>query len=172
MRKHRYCVAHTLTGRYILGGLQRVMLDIIFTYVIPITGLLLGIFGVFDKIIFGIRYIYRRKNERHLRLAQRDLEDLIRFNSSINYFVAFQFKQLFRVVTIVLFAVVLNSYPLETDIWQGVILMNVSIFFMWLGGFFTGKAFRAVNYVLQRDALEARINSRICQYSELLDSSN
>ncbi|PAU39732.1 hypothetical protein CKF94_01355 [Vibrio coralliilyticus] len=147
------------------------MQDIIFTYVIPIMGLLLGVFGVFDKIVFGIGYISRRQNERRLRLAQCDLEDLNRFNSSISCFVAFQFKQLFRVVSIVLFAVVLNSYPLDRSIWQGAILVNISLFLMWLGGFFTGKAFRAVNYVLQREALEVRINSRISQYSELLDSA-
>ncbi|MCE7556431.1 hypothetical protein [Aliivibrio fischeri] len=128
-------------------------MEIILEIVLPVLGFILAIVGAWDKLLIALSYLSTKNSSFQLKLAQFELKEIEKFNSSTNYLVAYQFKQLFLIIAVLLFITLLNSSFFQDYITNIEVILYIQLALCWLAGFFSGQAIQATNYVLNRKFL-------------------
>lgn len=144
-------------------------MDIIVEFVLPILGFILAIIGAWDKLRFSIKYISNKRSVSQLKLAEFELERIEKYNSSLNYLVAYLFKHLFSIIIVLLGVMLVNSFPIMVELESNKVLFNFHLVLCWLAGFFSGQAMRAINCVLHKDQLIAKYERKVQQLTEKLE---
>ncbi|EIU6780180.1 hypothetical protein IC830_06505 [Vibrio parahaemolyticus] len=145
-------------------------MDMIFEVILPILGFILAIVGAWDKLRFGIKYITTKRSVSQLKLAEFELEKIEKYNSSLNYFVAYQFKHLFSIIIVLLAVMLVNSFPILVELESHKVLFSFHLALCWLAGFFSGQAMRAINCVLHKDKLTSKYERKVKQLSEKIEA--
>ncbi|HAS6387133.1 hypothetical protein QX220_21330 [Vibrio vulnificus] len=131
-------------------------MEVVFEVILPIFGFVLAIVGAWDKLRIGIKYVSHRRTIVKLKLAEYELEKIDKYNNSVVYFVAYELKQLFSIVIVLLAIMLVNSFPNITGFESPKFLFNAQLVLVWLAGYFSGQAMQAINYVLKKDKLKSK----------------
>ncbi|MUL04402.1 hypothetical protein GNP89_19780 [Aliivibrio fischeri] len=141
-------------------------MEIILEIVLPVLGFILAIVGAWDKLLIALSYLLNKNSSFQLKLAQFELKEIGKFNSSTNYLVAYQFKQLFLIIVVLLFITLLNSSALQGYIANIEAILYMQLALCWFAGFFSGQAIQAANYVLKQKMLTEK-NEKILKKYEV-----
>lgn len=93
---------HVNTSKLEILFLEKNM-EILLNYIIPVFGFVLALIGAWDKLIIGLKYYNHRRIDRLLKKANLDLERIEKYQASSVHLIAYEFKQLFSLVTVVFF---------------------------------------------------------------------
>ena len=131
-------------------------MDVIWEIIIPVLGFVLAIVGAWDKLSIGFKFFSHKRSQTKLKLAEFELEQVEKYNSSAVYLVAYEFKQLFLIIIVLLAVMLVNSSPILVDYNDPKWILNAHLVLCWFAGFFSGRAMQAVNYVLKKEKLKAK----------------
>lgn len=128
--------------------------------ILPILGFLIAIFGAWDKLVTGIKYINKKQTERSLNIYRNKLHAIEFYNEEPLRLIAYEFKQLFLLIAIIFLVSILNVTPPKEFLGNEMMVVS-SHSFSVLAGYFIGNALRVTNYVINHKKLKAEIESKL-----------
>jgi len=144
------------------------LIDVFTQIIIPLAGLFIGGIGAWDKIVFFLKHIKNKRNERKLIALKKQLEELEELKSDISYLIAVLAKKLFQLLSVIFLATIIGSidflalkYTTELSVRM---ITQVIVFYImsFLAGFIVGRASSIANSVIfykkKKIELENKIN--------------
>lgn len=145
-------------------------MDIFLNIVLPIVGFILAVIGAWDKLSIGLKYYKSKRAERIIRRAKKEIEKIEYYEGNTGHLVAYQFKQLFFLLTVIFFVSVIGLAPPDKIVGNELQVLFTAIF-CWLAGFFVGNAVRVANYVLKSDKLKEKARRKIALHESCANVS-
>lgn len=145
-------------------------MNILLNFILPIAGFILAVIGAWDKLEIGIRYYKSKRSERVLRRAQKEFEMIEFYSGDTGHLVAYEFKQLFFLLTVIFFASVIDIAPPDR-VADNEFRMFITAIFCWLSGFFVGNGVRVANYVIKNKALKEKAQKTIDIHEKITNKS-